>query len=81
MVVEQLIRIGTTYLPVQNVEEAAEWYTAKLGAQLNYKDERINITVSIGVATFNEVEDMHELIKLADKRLYISKSKGKNRVC
>src|SRR4051794_38018526 len=35
---EKLIRVGTTYLPVQDVALAAEWYTAKLEAQLNYMD-------------------------------------------
>ncbi|MCZ8537575.1 VOC family protein [Paenisporosarcina quisquiliarum] len=35
---EKLIRVGTTYLPVTNVELSAEWYVNKLGAELNYKD-------------------------------------------
>ncbi|MBD8070674.1 VOC family protein [Bacillus sp. PS06] len=34
-----LLRIGTTYLPVSDIERSAEWYVAKLGAQLSYKDE------------------------------------------
>jgi catechol 2,3-dioxygenase-like lactoylglutathione lyase family enzyme len=35
---EKLVRIGTTYIPVQNVEVSTEWYTSKLGANLRYKD-------------------------------------------
>ncbi|MFP7296645.1 VOC family protein [Neobacillus niacini] len=36
---EKLIRIGTTYLPVSDVDFAAEWYVNKLGAILSYQDE------------------------------------------
>ena len=35
---ERLLRIGTTYLPVTNVELSSEWYVNKLGAELNYVD-------------------------------------------
>jgi catechol 2,3-dioxygenase-like lactoylglutathione lyase family enzyme len=36
---EKLLRVGTTYLPVSNVELSSEWYVTKLGAVLNYKDK------------------------------------------
>lgn len=32
------MRVGTTYIPVENVELAAEWYIEKLGVELSYKD-------------------------------------------
>lgn len=35
---ETLVRVGTIYIPVSNVEIASEWYVEKLGARLNYKD-------------------------------------------
>ncbi|WP_010676678.1 VOC family protein [Bacillus timonensis] len=35
---EKLIRVGTTYLPVSDVQRSATWYTEKLGATLNYLD-------------------------------------------
>lgn len=35
----RLVRVGTTYIPVSNVDRAAEWYVEKLDAQLNYQDE------------------------------------------
>lgn len=35
---EKLWRVGTTYIPVKNVEESADWYVSKLGAELNYQD-------------------------------------------
>ena len=36
---EKLLRVGSTYIPVSNVELSSEWYVNKLGAELNYKDE------------------------------------------
>jgi hypothetical protein len=36
---EKLLRIGTTYIPVTNVELSAVWYVNKLDAELSYKDE------------------------------------------
>ncbi|CAM5215741.1 Catechol 2,3-dioxygenase-like lactoylglutathione lyase family enzyme OS=Ureibacillus acetophenoni OX=614649 GN=SAMN05877842_11781 PE=4 SV=1 [Ureibacillus acetophenoni] len=35
----KLMRVGTTYIPVSNVELASQWYVNKLGAQLNYQDD------------------------------------------
>ncbi|PPA70347.1 VOC family protein [Jeotgalibacillus proteolyticus] len=35
---ERLIRVGTTYLPVSNVEASVQWYVNKLGAKLTYQD-------------------------------------------
>nr|WP_300003605.1 GGDEF domain-containing protein [Tissierella sp.] len=42
--------------------------------------EELKVTISAGTSTFNEVDDVNEMIKLADERLYCSKNKGKNRV-
>ncbi|MFE8696787.1 VOC family protein [Cytobacillus sp. FJAT-53684] len=36
---EKLLRIGTTYIPISNVEQSSDWYINKLGAELSYKDE------------------------------------------
>ncbi|GEN86016.1 VOC family protein [Oceanobacillus sp. FSL W8-0428] len=36
---EQLLRVGTAYIPVTNVEKSSEWYVDKLGADVSYKDE------------------------------------------
>ncbi len=46
-----------------------------------YKKTRINITISSGVASRDEVNDYEELLKLADERLYLAKKNGRNRVC
>lgn len=34
----KLSRVGTTYLPVKDVEESTTWYAEHLGAKVNYKD-------------------------------------------
>ncbi|MUK88895.1 VOC family protein [Ornithinibacillus sp. L9] len=36
---ESLVRVGTTYLPVKDVQESTNWYIDHLGAILNYIDE------------------------------------------
>jgi catechol 2,3-dioxygenase-like lactoylglutathione lyase family enzyme len=36
---QTLLRVGTTYIPVSNVELSSEWYVNLLGAELSYKDE------------------------------------------
>ncbi|MFJ5714575.1 VOC family protein [Neobacillus sp. NPDC093127] len=36
---EKLVRVGTTYIPVRDVENSSTWYVNKLGAELSYKDE------------------------------------------
>lgn len=37
--VEKLWRVGTTYIPVTNVEKSSDWYVSKLGAELSYQDQ------------------------------------------
>ena len=36
---EKLLRVGTTYIPVTNVELSSKWYENNLSAELSYKDE------------------------------------------
>ncbi|MFG6115430.1 VOC family protein [Halobacillus sp. MO56] len=36
---EKLLRVGTTYIPVADVEEAKNWYVNNLDAELSYQDE------------------------------------------
>ncbi|WP_043931824.1 VOC family protein [Bacillus sp. EB01] len=36
---EKLLRVGTTYIPVTNVELSSNWYVKKLGAELSYIDQ------------------------------------------
>jgi diguanylate cyclase (GGDEF)-like protein len=46
-----------------------------------YKNTRINVTVSGGVASRQEVSSKEELLKKADERLYLAKKSGRNKVC
>ena len=43
-------------------------------------NNRHNITISIGVSILNGHDDMHSLIKRADKNLYAAKNTGRNRI-
>ncbi|WP_175073141.1 VOC family protein [Terribacillus sp. AE2B 122] len=36
---KRLLRVGTIYIPVLNVDLSSEWYLEKLGAELTYKDK------------------------------------------
>jgi catechol 2,3-dioxygenase-like lactoylglutathione lyase family enzyme len=36
----QLIRVGTIYIPVKDPARSSEWYKKKLGAKLNYLDDQ-----------------------------------------
>jgi catechol 2,3-dioxygenase-like lactoylglutathione lyase family enzyme len=36
---EKLQRVGTTYIPVTDIESSKDWYVDKLGAELSYIDE------------------------------------------
>lgn len=43
-------------------------------------DITIDMTVSMGVASFNEEEQVSKIVNQADENLYLSKKQGKNRV-
>jgi diguanylate cyclase (GGDEF)-like protein/PAS domain S-box-containing protein len=49
-------------------------------SRANYMGIQVKVTASIGVSTFDESYDFIDMIDKADKRLYISKSRGKNKV-
>ena len=52
------------------------------GRKIHDKDEVLNVTISVGVATFphEEIRDSKRLIECADKALYKAKENGRNRV-
>jgi len=50
-------------------------------AKFMYKNTRIPVTVSAGVASREEVNSKEELLKKADERLYLAKRSGRNKVC
>jgi diguanylate cyclase len=46
-----------------------------------YKNTRIPVTISGGVAERKEVSSKEEVLKKADKRLYLAKNSERNRIC
>jgi len=48
--------------------------------QLIYKDDRILVTVSAGIASRKDFKELDETIEEADRMLYNSKNSGRNRV-
>nr|CBX31121.1 hypothetical protein N47_E46330 [uncultured Desulfobacterium sp.] len=68
---------------IHNGREFAERLRKKVEkTDFVYNGRRINITISIGVASAGELEkvDARNLIELADKRLYMAKQSGRNRI-
>jgi diguanylate cyclase (GGDEF)-like protein len=61
--------------------EAAEKLRASMAdAAILAVDNRIHQTISLGVASFQEGDDIDALISRADEALYLAKHKGRNRV-
>lgn len=70
-------------LPKVDLDEAFEKAEElrKMVKELSYPEvsSDLNITMSIGVASVNEEYSLNDLLKRADKAMYISKSQGRNR--
>ncbi len=45
-----------------------------------YQDKNLKVTISFGVARCKGKEEFFKAIKEADKRLYMAKNSGKNKV-
>lgn len=50
--IQTLIRVGTLYLPVTDVEHSAKWYVDKLHARLTHQDEEKAILILADVSIF-----------------------------
>lgn len=57
--------------------------TAVAEAPFQASGRPLSLTISIGVATFNNdpVDNIDALLKIADGRLYVAKKQGRNRIC
>jgi len=68
---------------IQQAIFAAERIRQSIAAEaIKVYDEKLRVTVSIGVSTFpNNALNMQNLIEMADQALYLAKETGKNKVC
>jgi diguanylate cyclase (GGDEF)-like protein len=69
------IDLDNTYIAGERLRQAVESET------FLYNDEVIKLTISLGVAAYQDGKDTQALIKLADDNLYRAKKEGKNRIC
>jgi len=63
--------IGRVAERLRAAVEAFPWHTVAAG---------LRVTISIGVAWAHEVADAQQLLAVADRRLYVAKREGRNRV-
>ncbi len=64
-----------------NANQFAEKIQETLQAHLvNYQDDKIKVTVSMGIVQFNDNQTIDELINNADKFLYRAKNAGRNQI-
>lgn len=47
-------------------------------ASFNYKDQPLEITVSVGISAFNQEDKLEDVFERADRALYNAKSSGRN---
>ena len=48
--------------------------------EINHQDERLHVTISVGVTTPKIDDTIESIIERADKLMYKAKEKGRNRV-
>jgi len=65
----------------ENANQLAEKIQETLQTHLvNYEDDKIKITISMGIVEFNEDQSIDEVINNADKFLYQAKNAGRNQI-
>ena len=65
--------LSQTYIPLERLRQSIEKH------QFSYADKKINLTVSIGVAS-NSTLSVNEFLNNADKSLYKAKNAGRNNI-
>ena len=48
---------------------------------VNYDNNKIKVTTSMGIEQFNGTQSINEIINNADNYLYQAKSAGRNQIC
>ena len=75
------------FLPNTSAEQAFQFANRLLESinqtEIDFNDQRIQYTASIGLIStpFSKMENIEELINLADKTLYKAKENGRNQIC
>jgi len=62
-------------VPLEKIRRSVESIPFKV------KDDRLNITISIGVTMFRASDNVHTVFDRADKALYEAKDTGRNKIC
>ena len=71
--------LKSTHTPAGDQPKAIEALVA--GLKISYEGKSVPVTISCGVAVYSpDQKNMDALISEADKRLYLSKEGGRNRV-
>jgi len=77
-----LILLGTDKAISQEIAERLRSKVAEHCFPSHRDDQCLQVTVSVGVATFpDDAQTKEELIELADKAMYVAKFSGKNKTC
>lgn len=79
---------GEEFLIIGNLTEASRPPFDKIDKirqqvenyKLMYEEKRVPLTVTIGVAAYSNETNIEDWVSIADKRLYVGKYNGKNRV-
>ncbi len=71
----------TNRLGAAVLAERIRMHVAK--AEIVTADARLRVTISIGMATFSaeHIDTFEELLAISDRRLYMAKNQGRNRIC
>ncbi|MEH7445014.1 VOC family protein [Bacillus sp. JJ1122] len=63
--IQQLLRVGTIYIPVNDVEVSSEWYAEKLNAEISYQDDEKAI-INLANMSFFLVKSMGQSANFVD---------------
>ena len=62
----KLLRVGTNYIPVSNVERSTQWYKNMLSAEISYQDEDKTILNLANQSIFLVKSKQHESANFID---------------
>ncbi|PCI59851.1 MAG: hypothetical protein COB35_10555 [Gammaproteobacteria bacterium] len=67
--------------PIVKAQDIAERLRAKVADEkVSFQRKEISLTISIGISTVADDDDIHQVLLRADKALYQAKNSGRNRV-